>query len=39
MPHFRLETNVLKSSIPTNFLKELNQVIAKTLEKPEEVRF
>jgi len=37
MPHFRLETNIPRSNIPDSFPKELNQVVAKTLGKPEEV--
>ncbi|KAK7871742.1 hypothetical protein R5R35_014015 [Gryllus longicercus] len=35
MPHFRLETNVPKSKIPSGFLKETCKVVAKTLGKPE----
>ncbi|EFX85741.1 hypothetical protein DAPPUDRAFT_308977 [Daphnia pulex] len=35
MPHLKITTNVSKSSIPNNFLKETSALIAKMLGKPE----
>jgi hypothetical protein len=37
MPHLKITTNVSKSSIPSNFLKETSALIAKMLGKPESV--
>ena len=37
MPHFHISTNVSKSEIPSNFLKETSALIAKILCKPESV--
>ena len=37
MPHFHISTNVSKSEIPSNFLKETSALIAKILGKPESV--
>ena len=39
MPHLKISTNVSKSSIPGNFLKETSSLIAKLLGKPENVSF
>lgn len=37
MPHFRIETNVLKSKIPKDFVTKALPVLAKALGKPEQV--
>jgi hypothetical protein len=37
MPHLKITTNVSKSSIPGNFMKETSALIAKMLGKPESV--
>jgi len=37
MPHFRLETNVSKSLVTPELLKNLSKAVANTLGKPESV--
>ena len=37
MPCLRIETNVAKDKIPSNFGLEMSQLIAKSLGKPESV--
>lgn len=37
MPVFRLETNVPKSKVTPELLKQLSKAVAKTLGKPESV--
>lgn len=37
MPHLKITTNVSKSSVPSNFLKETSALISKMLGKPESV--
>lgn len=39
MPHFRLETNIPKSKVTPEVLKNLSKAVAKTLGKPESVNF
>lgn len=37
MPHLKITTNVSKSSVPSNFLKETAGLLSKMLGKPESV--
>jgi hypothetical protein len=37
MPYLRIETNVSKDKIPASFGKDMTQIIAKSLGKPESV--
>jgi hypothetical protein len=39
MPHLRLETNIPKSKITEDFLKQTTALMAKTLGKPESVSY
>jgi hypothetical protein len=39
MPHFRLETNIPKSKVTVDFLKQTTALMAKALGKPESVSY